>query len=322
MRRVTRSDDAAWTAVWAALGAATAFEAQALLDTQSRTVRAASPWQDDPYHSVVFLAALAVPVLAAAVAARLLLWRAPGGPDRARQTARAAATAIVLVTLALGFEWAAFLGRRHHAVWSAWTWVLVAGAAAASVLTVPAGVLLARCRLPRADRGPWRHDWLDDAIALGGLVPGLRHRATPEAAAWVRRHATGLIVALSTLAAAAGVTAQAVGEDWTDPLLIGWALVALTASNVALCAVANAVAGFVARPPRSRNGRVAEVSLVAGCVAVPVAVAFHGALWSAVGHGALTSVPALAALTLGAGTATSALTAGVLLIGFRRTARG
>ena len=76
--------------------------------------------------------------------------------------------------------------------------------------------------------------------------------------------------------------------------------------------IGNAVAGFIALPPRTRPLRIAEASAVAGCVAVSVATAFRDALWPVFGTGSL-SVPALAALTLGAGLVTSLVTAAVLL---------
>ncbi|MFJ9151976.1 hypothetical protein ACIRP7_28860 [Streptomyces sp. NPDC102270] len=87
--------------VWVALGAAAAFEALTVLETQDKTVRAASPWQDDPYDVMVSLVQFTVPMLALVIALRLLAWRAPGGADRARQTLRAAG---VMLTLA-GLRW-------------------------------------------------------------------------------------------------------------------------------------------------------------------------------------------------------------------------
>jgi hypothetical protein len=72
-----------------------------------------------------------------------------------------------------------------------------------------------------------------------------------------------------------------------------------------------AVAGTVARPPRTRPHRILEASLVAGCLALAAAIAFHDALWQPFGSGALT-FPALATLTLGACLATWLVTAALL----------
>jgi hypothetical protein len=141
----------------------------------------------------------------------------------------------------------------------------------------------------------------------------LRRWIGPRAAAWTRRRAWTVFVVLSLLASAAVTTGQAVGERWTDPLLIAWMLAAETASNLAFCVIGNALVGFVARPPRSRTRRVTEFSTAAGCVTVLLVIAFRVALWSALFGGSLTSVPALAALTLGAGAAT-ALVCAVLLL--------
>jgi hypothetical protein len=121
-----------------------------------------------------------------------------------------------------------------------------------------------------------------------------------------------VFLVLSVLAAAAITGAQAIGERLTDPLFIAWMLMAETAANLAFCVISNAVAGFIARPPRARPRRIAETSVVAGCIAILVAIAFHDALWSVLGTGPLTP-PALAALTLGAGLATSLVAAALRL---------
>jgi hypothetical protein len=59
---------------------------------------------------------------------------------------------------------------------------------------------------------------------------------------------------------------------------------------------------------------VAEASAVAGGAAVQVAVAFRAELWTDIGVESAKSVPALVALTLGAGLATSLATAGLLAL--------
>jgi hypothetical protein len=69
----------------AGLGVAVVFEALTVLATHDKTVRAVSPWQDDPYDVALSHSQFAVPMLAAVIALRLLAWRAPGGQDRARQ---------------------------------------------------------------------------------------------------------------------------------------------------------------------------------------------------------------------------------------------
>ncbi|MFD8810987.1 hypothetical protein ACFV23_05715 [Streptomyces sp. NPDC059627] len=295
------------------LGTAGVFEALTLLATQDKTVRAVSPWQDDPYDVVVSLTQFTVPMLALVIVLRLFAWQAPGGADRARQTVRAVAAMTALVGLTVASEWAAVIAEVPAPVSGAWTSVLVTGLAATSILTAVSAVLLVRWHRRRGPSGRWRYDWLGDALFVCRRIPVLRRWAGPAAAAWVRRRAMTVFVTLSTLAAAAVTGAQAVGEGWTDPLLIAWFLIVAATSDLAFCVLSNAVAGFIARPPRTRTRRITEVSVVAGCVAISAATAFRDALWPVFGTGSLTSVPAVASLTLGAGPATSVVTAALLL---------
>ncbi|MCD9877971.1 hypothetical protein [Streptomyces guryensis] len=75
--------------------------------------------------------------------------------------------------------------------------------------------------------------------------------------------------------------------------------------DLAFCVIRNGVAGFIARPPRTRHCRIAKASVVAGWIAISAATAFHDALWPVLGTGSPTAVPAVAALMLGAGLVTS-----------------
>lgn len=223
---------------------------------------------------------------------------------------------VTLVGLTVVSEWAAVIARTPASSSGTWAPVLIGGLVVNSVLTVVAAVSLGRCRRQRDSSSRWRHDWLGDAVFLCRRIPVLRRWVGPDAALWVRRRAMTVFVTLSTLAAAAVTGAQAIGERWTDPLLIAWFLVVAATSNLAFCVISNAVAGFIARPPRTRPRRIAEASAVAGCVAISVTTAFRDALWPVFGTGSLTSVPALAALTLGAGLITSLVTAALLLACF------
>ncbi len=294
--------------ILASLGAAGLFEVLTALATQAKSVRAVSPWREDPYNVVVSLTVLAVPMLALAILLRLPAWRAPGSPDRAQQTARAAGAMITLVVLTLVTEWAAVIAGVHDPVWNRWTSVLVGGLAVNSVVTGAVAASLWRRRRPRGSSGAWRHDWLGDIVLLCERTHVPRRWTGPEAVAWVRRHAMTVFASASLLAAIAVTGAQAVGERWTDPLLIAWMLVVELALLLAFCVVGNAVAGFIARPPRTRLRRLAETSTVIGCVAIHVAIAFRDALWPR----PLTSVPALAAFTLGAGLVAGLVTAVLL----------
>jgi hypothetical protein len=312
MERADVNGPAFLAAIWASLGAAAVFEVLTVPQTQDKTVWAASPWKQDPYHTAVYLAQFAVPVLMLMIAVRLLVWRAPGGADRAQQTVRAAGTLTALIGLTLAFEWASVIGRANASSRGMWASALLTGLVVISVLTVVATALLVRCRWPRGSSGRWRHDWLGDVVFIGRRIPVLRRWASPDAVAWARRRAMTVFVVLSVLAAAAIAGAQAIGERMTDPLFIAWLLIAETACNLAFCVITNAAAGFIARPPRTLPRRITEASVVAGCLAILVAIAFHDELWSAIGTGPLTS-PALETLTLGAGLATALVTAAFLL---------
>lgn len=311
MERADENGRTSLIAILGCLGTAGVFEAVTVLATQDKTVRATSPWQDDPYDAVVSLTQFVVPMLALVIALRLPVWRAPGGPDRERQTVRAAGAMTTLIGLALAFEWAAVIVGAHASSWNTWTSLLISGLAAASVLTVAVTAMLVRGRRPRGSARRWRHDWLGDVVVLCERIPVLRRWAAPEAVVWVRRRAMTVFVALSVLAAVGITGAQAIGERWTNPLLIAWMLAVETTSYLAFCVIGNAVAGFIARPARTRLRRIAETSVIAGCVAIHLATAFRDALWP--GSRPLTSVPALVAFTLGAGLITSVFTVGIRL---------
>ncbi|MEU5090097.1 hypothetical protein [Streptomyces sp. NPDC021356] len=322
MEHVKENGRAYSAVVWTSLGAAGVFEALTVLATQDNAVRAASPWQDDPYDVVVSSAQFAVPMLALVITLRLLAWRAPGGSDRVRQTVRAAGAMVTLVGLTVVSEWAAVFIRTPASSSGPWASVLIGGLVVNSVLTMVAAVSLRRCRRRRRSAGGPRNDWLGDAVFLCRQIPVLRRWFGPDAVVWVRRRAMTVFLTLSSLAAAALTGAQAIGERWTDPLLMAWFLIVAATSNLAFCVISNAVAGFIARPPRTRPRRIAEAAAVAGCVAISVATAFRDALWPLFGTGSLTSVPALAVLTLGAGLATSLVTAALLLACFPHGSSG
>jgi hypothetical protein len=173
-------------------------------------------------------------------------------------------------------------------------------------------IWLWRERRPRGASRGWQHDWLGDVIWLGGRVPVLRRWARPAAAQWIRGHAMTVFAALSLIAAAGIVGALAVGEEWTDPLLISWAVVVAATSYLAFCVISNHLAGFIARPPRSRARRIAEASVVSGCLAIQFATAFRDPIWSTIASGPVTSVSDLVVLTLGAGLCVGVASAALL----------
>lgn len=245
-------------AVLAGSANAGVFEVLTLLATQDETVWSASPWREDPYHTAVSLAALAVPVIGGLILLRLLVWSAPGAVDRARQTVRATGVMTALIGGTLLAEWAGV--AVNGASWRSWTATLLSGLIVTSALAVAVTALLRRCRRPS---GRWRNDWLGDITLLAARIPLLRRWAGPPVAEWVRQHALAVFSGLSVSAAAVVTAFQAVGERWTDPVLILWLLAAVTAAGIAFCLIGNAVIGFVARPASDRTRRIAEAALVA-----------------------------------------------------------
>jgi hypothetical protein len=206
--------------------------------------------------------------------------------------------------------------RPHRASWTNWTAALIGGLAVVTALAVTVAVLLARARRAGMTGQEWEHDWLGDVVLLCARLPVVRRWATEPRAAWVRGHALIVFLALSALAGAAEITGMVIGEHWTDPLLIGWAIIVAGAGDLAFCVISNAVAGFIARPPRRRGQRVTETAVVAGCVAVLIAVAFRASIWCLGSRHPLDAVVPVVALTLGAGVAAAAITA---VIAFLRT---
>jgi len=296
------------------LGTGIVFELVTVPATQDTAIRAVSPWQDDPYDVVISFTQFLVPVLAVVIGLRLLVWGGPGHEDRARQMLRAVAVLVASVALSAGFEWAAVAAGVHRSSWSGWTGLLVTGLAVVSAFTVAVVASLARAlRRPGTDWG-WRYDWLGDLVLLCARVAVLRGWATEQLAAWVRRHAMLVFSGLSVFAGAAEIAGMVVGEHWTDPLLIGWAIVVIAAGNLAFCLIGNAVAGFIARPPRRRGQRIAETAAVVGSVAMLTAVAFRADIWRLWTRQPLDSVAPLVALTLGAGVAAAAVTAVLLVL--------
>jgi hypothetical protein len=318
VRCVDENRRASSVAVWTSLGTGGVFEALTVSEIEDKAAWAISPWKEDPYHTAVYLAQFAVPVLALLIVLRLLTRGALAEPDRAQQTVRAAGVMMALIGLTLAFEWAAVIGDANPSPRGAWTSWQVGGLAVVSVLAVGTAVLLVRCRRPRGSSAQWRDDWLGDIVLICRRIPVLRRWATPEVVAWVRGHAMTVFVALSALAGLAITSAQAIGEGTTDPVLIIWFMIVETSSNLAFCVISNAFAGFIARPRRTRARNITETSVVAGCLATLIAIAFHDSLWSAFTAGPLTTA-ALVSLTLGAGVVVSLATAALLIARDPRT---
>lgn len=329
-----------------ALAGAALFEIFTVAETQDRALMTASPWREDPYHTVVLFSGAMVAVLGLRVVLQLLTRRASEpadpacsrtapdpacfrtAPDPARRASphaeraasgdaeasvRPAVAMTVMVGLALAFEWAA-VGLWSPSHLRPPATAELAGLIAGSLLTLAGAAVLLRFRQPGPHPARGECDGLSDFAFLCRDVPVLGPCTGGQGMAWLRVHANSVFLGLSLLVAAALTTAQAIGEGWTDPLLIGWMLVAVTGTALAVCVIGNAVCGFVARPVRTRASRITETSMVAGSLAMLVAIAFHDTLWDLVASGPLTSVPTLAGLSLGLGLAAATIVAVVSLI--------
>jgi hypothetical protein len=304
-------------AIWTSLVTGGVFEALTVPETQSKAAWAVSPWKADPYHTPVYLAQFAVPVLALLIILRLLVPGALAEMDRAQQAVRAAGAMMALIGLTAACEWAAVIDGANPAPRATWSSAQVGGLALVSLLASGAAVLLAGCRRPRGSSARWRNDWLGDIVLLCRPIPVLRRWATPEVAAWVRGHAMVVFAGLSTLAGLAIAGAQVIGEDITSPVIIIWYVIVETSFNLLCCLISNSAVGFIARPRRTRGQDIAEASVAAGCLATLIATAFHDSLWSAISSAPLT-VMALVTLTLGAGAAVTGLTAALMVARARR----
>src|SRR5690349_5461513 len=187
-------------ALWATAGMVVVFTAFAVVTTQVKTVRAGSPWQDDPYDGVVSFTVFLVPALAFLIAARVALTR-----NRLMEPVyRASLVAGALVAATAVTDWVAVALRADSPLWNGWTPWLIGALGAVTVVTAVVVPVVWQARRRVADADP-PGDWLAD-LPL-------------PAKAFVRRH----IVAIAALASLAGslaiTTAEAVGEGWTSPLL-------------------------------------------------------------------------------------------------------
>lgn len=294
------TDDPALLTLCLTLAVAVGFELLALGSTQVRSIRPASPWREDPFNTAVCAALFTVPPLTLVTGARLLAWDAPGTQDRVQQTLRAAAAIIGAIGVAASFQWASVPIDAGGGTWTIETAALIAALLFISLATAAVALrLVGECRRRPKGRA-WRDDWLGDAALLASRVPVMRSLVGPASVAGLRRHATGLFIALSLLAALLIAGAQVIGEGWSDPILIAWAMGVEASLMFAFCIVTNEVAGFIARPPRSDRRRAVDAAVVAGCFAIQVAVAFHEQIWGALGGSSSASATGLVALTIGA----------------------
>lgn len=153
------------------LAISTAFTVFAVMTTQNQSMRAHSPWQDDPYDALVSSTMLFTPLVAAISLSRALLCRAEQGLPAARFQGLLRSTdfvvATVLVTVAL--DWIAVVTEVHAADWGTTGRVLIAALAVLSLMALGAADATARVHFAASDVVPryaTTPDWCDDLLEL------------------------------------------------------------------------------------------------------------------------------------------------------------
>ncbi|MGI8415335.1 MAG: hypothetical protein ACR2P2_03840 [Nakamurella sp.] len=296
--------------------AAAAFTALAAVTTQLKGVRAGSPWQNDPYDTVASFSEFAVPALSVLILLRCTLNRRfePIPRFRVQQLVRGCLVCTVLIVGTVIVDWIGVATLADHALWDGATRWLIGALAAISVLAA-VGLLLgsrAARTLPLGTQSG-TGDWLDDARELLRRN-GLRRLLPDRATVFVRRHLVLAAGLLSLIAAGGVVGAMAVGEGWTDPALIGYALSVSWMSYFAFYLICNAAMRIAARPPISPLRGAVEVSAIAGCLAAQVAVAFNNSIPAMLGRrGHVATVGQLAAVTAVVAVVAAAITFSVMV---------
>ncbi|MGA5821322.1 hypothetical protein ACPC54_26050 [Kitasatospora sp. NPDC094028] len=287
-------------ALAASLLLAVAFTVFAYVTTQAKSLRAASPWQADPYDAVVSFTLFLVPALAAVATARSWLCRggAPQPAHRLDQLLRAARLAVLLVAATAATDWAAVALRAERERWGAPTPWLVA-----ALLPLTAGAARCLWLLRRATREPAPAprpderrrpggDWLDDLVLLAAPIADLT-----AAAGLLRRHLVAAAAGLSLLAGAGLVTGQALGEGWPGPLVALLELSVFTSGFFAFCLLGDAVLRITGTGAPWSPARAAAF---AAALAVPVSGGLRAAVWRLAGlPGTVDSPARLLALMAG-----------------------
>lgn len=317
-------------ALWVSLAVAVAFTAFGYVTAHIHSVRAGSPWQDDPYDAVVSFTLFLIPALVALTAVRALLYRRdePQPVYRVEQLLDAARLSVALVGATVLTDWAAVTLRADRTLWDQETRWMIAALVPLTVGVCAAFVLLrrARGRLPAGDRRSKDGDWLDDlvvlALRLTSLLPGQGQALTARllsgaATDGIRRHIVAVAATASLAAGLAHSGAEAIGEGWTSPMLFVLSLGVASGGYFAFCMCCNAVLRIAvpraadadaSSGTRARAGRHAAV---AASLAMPVSLGMRGVLWHVIGQsGPLDSAGKAAALGF-----TSAAAAGVVAFG-------
>ncbi|WP_157535744.1 hypothetical protein [Kitasatospora mediocidica] len=326
-----RARPATAAALWTSLGSAGVLTVFAYVTTQVHVVRAGSPWQSDPYDTVVTFTMFFVPLLGSAGAVRALLCRRdePLPLYRVEQLLRAALVCTLLVAATAATDWAAVAARADRELWNRGTPWLIASLVPLTGVAV-AGLLLHRRAvrlLPKPPDGG-RHrpdgDWLDDIAPLADALARHSHavRGLAAGADWshvlvfVRRRFTALAAAAAIAAGLLVATGLALGEGWPGPLLYAVETTVFAGGTFAFLGICNSVLRLAAPRTAPKARRAARTAGTVGTATLPVLLALRDAMWRALGLGSqVDSVGQLAAATLAGALFTGAIAFGVTLIG-------
>jgi hypothetical protein len=248
-----------------AAGAALSFGALFAISTQFASIRAHSPWAEDPYDAVVSIAALVLPFVAAITCVRYLRWRRPGAIPvfAARQMLRGTAVALGLVWASVGACMAALVLRARVDTSGPWLgWLLVSLAVTIIAAVIASSTLQRTWRLAHAGRHPdgltqggreAEPDAIDDFAALLEDVGNLVARFAPAlgslfgaagselneamSSRWgPRRHrilwclATAIVFGICL--SAWHLVVEGAASTWSDTLVVGAILAAIGAAVV------------------------------------------------------------------------------------------
>jgi dienelactone hydrolase len=205
---------------WWSVGCAVVFTTFAVGTTQLRTLRAHSPWQDDPYDVAVSFTQLLVPALAVALAVRIIIRRPGAAPGDLLRAGRAL---VGMVAVTAATDWVAVGLRVHEDAWERTGRLLIAALALVTLVTVAVAARMwwttrqagERAQVQAEPEGP---DWVDDVVAgagdLAGQHGGPAGRAVARALDWIRRVLVGGRHGLRRHRLAAAVLVAVVVSAW------------------------------------------------------------------------------------------------------------
>ncbi len=282
-------------AVFGSLLVSAGFVAFTCAAKEVSAVGAHSPWQDDPYDTMVSFAIFFIPLVTGLCAVRVPLCRrnAPLPVRRVVDLLRGSRTLLVLVCVTLASDWASVVLGAERSTWTAITGLLVGLLALFTVLTLTVGVSLLRAGRGRfeAAGAPSQPDWAADAVMLGEHAAarlGRRRDSTLQALhlldRWLvsraRRRPLFAAAVLSLAFGAAITGVRALEEGGGMSLLL---FLAVGASGMfAFLATVGAHLHLLGRPLRVPSPAVRAGVLA--CATIPVTLAFRNSLWWIIGQ--------------------------------------